>query len=476
MPKKKAGKQRSGVHARGAAKINLIGVVNTNTQKWRAHAAGKVSTNEVVPETRRVYKEAPAPPMPPPFDDIRERARAAAICAAAPHDLDFDRANWKMPRRFAEHAACGKLNKDTAYRCGGGLGMPAVVDKHGLKQAVPMPGGALVGFDGAILHGTFDHPEKEATSCEPGCTAHISLVSQFEGDTLHLDAEQTAKLNHDARVVARHDVLHSPVWRDALWVICTHDETATAEEVAPGHLGKPEPGEWQMHVHRRVVWWVNGLPILKYDADGATSTAKAAREHFEPLGKVPDSFWTLRRTAGNLDMDGIGKGKARQRMWMVGLRYSMRRIAKAARPTQTRPTLCLHVLNLRGDLDCYTDNYDRYDYLQKARPIFEGMGRAVEAHAPAGRAFRIAIANEIDLDARAFTRLHAGSFLTDDRFVGNVGVSSRYPAPAHPDERDVGLTWAIACKCGPRRKPGCRQDRELAELFDDKQRCWPCSA
>ena len=476
MPKRRPHKQRGGVHARGAAKINQIGVVNTNSQKWRAHAAGKVSTNQVVPETRKVYKEASAPPKPPPFAAIRERARAAGIRAAAPHHLDFARAKWKMPRQFAEHATCGKLDMDTAYRCQGGLGMPAVVDKQGLKQAVPMPGGALVGFDGAILHGTFDHPKKGAVSCEPGCSAHMSLVSQFEGDTLHLDDEQTALLNHDARVIARHDVLHSPVWRDALWVICTHDETATADEVAPGHMGKPEPGEWRMHLHKRVVWWVDGLPILKYDADGATDTAAAAREHFEPLGKQPDTFWKLRRTAGNLGMDGIGKNKARQRMWMIGLRFSRRRIAKAARPTHTRPTLCRHVLNLRGDLDFYTDNYDRYEYLQKARPIFEGMGRDVEAHAPVGKAFRVAIAHEIDLDARAFTGLHAGSFLTDDRFVGNVGVSSRYPAPAHPDERDVGLTWAIACKCGPRREPGCRQDLELAEVVGAKQRCWPCSA
>ena len=475
MPKKRAGKQRSGVHARGGAKINLMGVVNTNTRKWKAHAAGKLSTKQVVPETPKVYKEAPEPPKSPPFDGIRGRAQAASNRAAAPHDLDFGRSIWKMPRRFAEHATCGQLDWDTAYRCQGGLGMPAVVDMQGLKQAVPMPGGAIVGFDGAILHGTFDHAEAGAPSCEPGCSAHVSLVSQFEGDTLHLDDEQTALLNHDARVIARHDVLHSRVWRDALWVVCKHNETATADEVAPGKLGQPEPGEWKMHLHKRVVWWVDGLPILKYDADGATTTAQAAREHFEPLGEVSDSFWKLRRTAGNLGLDGVGKGMARQRMWMIGLRFAMRRIAKAARPTQTRPTLCPHVLNVRGDLDFYTDNYDRYDYLQKARPIFEGMGRAVEAHAPVGKAFRVAVAHEIDLDTRAFTGLR-GSFFTNDRFIGNVGVSSRYPAPAHPDERDVGLTWAVACKCGPRRKVGCRQDVALAELFAAKQRCWPCSA
>lgn len=432
---------------------------------------GQVTAEEIMSANTASSVE---PVRMPNFAELRQRARVAANEGAG-CELDYDRRDWHVPPRFAEHGMCARLREP--HRCGGGFGMPAVTNargaKRGKKQAVPMPGDGLLAFPGDILHGTFDHAPVGAGGCKAGCKAHISMVTQLEGDTLALTEEQIAALTHDARVIARHDVLNCPVWRDALWVECEHDEAATAARAAPGYLGLPGQ-EWEMHTHSKVVCWVKGLPIMLYNAHGAREAAQGAREHFEVLADVPDSFWTLRRTADNLGIDGVGRDKPRrQRMWMAGIRKSQRRNAASARPSRVRPKLLCHILNKEGDLDTYAENYDKYDFLyQRARPIYQNFACSIAGHMPCGAAFKAALAAAVDLEARAFTDLHAGYFLSDDRLVSNLGISSRYPAPAHRDRQDVGFTCAVSCKCGVRRKPGSGADKELAQLFATKQTSW----
>ena len=103
----------------------------------------------------------------------------------------------------------------------------------------------------------------------------------------------------------------------------------------------------------------------------------------------------------------------------------------------------------------------------------EEMAASMKELAPAAHAFKVALAATIDIERRAYSQLHDAIFLSDDRSVCSVGISSRYPAPPHRDRTDVAFTWAFVGKCGSRRQR-CTTDEELEQaLFGPPQaKCW----
>ena len=144
------------------------------------------------------------------------------------------------------------------------------------------------------------------------------------------------------------------------------------------------------------------------------------------------------------------------------------------RPTKNRIGLRRFITNYNGDIDCYADTYDRFHYAyRQTRPMFEEMAASMKELAPAAHAFKVALAVTIDIERRAYSQLHDAIFLSDDRSVCSVGISSRYPAPPHRDRTDVAFTWAFVGKCGSRRQRCTTTDEELEQaLFGPPQANW----
>ena len=182
--------------------------------------------------------------------------------------------------------------------------------------------------------------------------------------------------------------------------------------------------------------------LVVYDSQGGLSSleAKRASRHFNFLHKgwkfTLDRNYTKSPTSGCLHLDKKGG----QRMEMGGIHHRSYNITKRPKRRQ--------IANRNGDLDMYAvhENHPTKFTGSTVHGILNDIASRIRALLPTASAACISAMATAKLQSRLYTQMD-NTVMSDDLLVHNWGVSAAYHSPPHKDKKDIGWTFALACKC-----------------------------
>ena len=395
--------------------------------------ARRVPELELLPET--LPRTAAPPPAMPSLSIIRERARLAVEAQLGGESFaELEARAAAQPLR-----ARGTAQERPATRacgdCGGDLLLTNVTTADGRNVVINVPGDRGVMWDGSRLsHGTLNRHDVQKRRANN--KAHASIVAQTSAKLVRLTKGEAAALKCDFELAFYADITaRGSWWADAPIVEASIAYGRDPAETHPGRQTMDPATMRRIGYDDERVLVVNaetGMPAIA-SFPAPLAIGERGRAHFEPLIKHK---FDLDRVEKHLAMDGPGY----QRMEMVGQRSSPMNSDDASRPVWQRPGLVPHVANVDGDVDVYTRTLKRWDYWygKGAMPIYDGMATHMLHVTPCLSAYMQAVHDAAEVERRSF--LDLGSYLTEAKLFGHVGVSSAYWAPPHDDDDDVGFT------------------------------------